>query len=205
MRASNLLHLYEFLSGRGMHLARFNFLMLAYVCLLVLAVVADGETSAATKKAKESAPALMVTTPPTPNPEQNQRPASRYVRKSGTPPAVLERQPDAVQQQARQAPTKSSSPSAKSHRRMKVHKKAAPKVVVQPRTDLMYHGLLEDPQRYDPRPNYRTAGVPNPQTPELAHDHFQELDRNRDGKIDPVERAFGRLDMERDLHNRQPQ
>lgn len=88
---------------------------------------------------------------------------------------------------------------------MKVHKKAAPKVVVQPRTDLMYHGLLEDPQRYDPRPNYRTAGVPNPQTPELAHDHFQELDRNRDGKIDPVERAFGRLDMERDLHNRQPQ
>ncbi|MDE3220952.1 MAG: hypothetical protein KGO23_16450 [Nitrospirota bacterium] len=88
---------------------------------------------------------------------------------------------------------------------MKVHKKAAPKVVVQPRTDLMYHGLLEDPQRYDPRPNYRTAGVPNPQTAELAHDHFQELDRNRDGKIDPVERAFGRLDMERDLHSRQPQ
>ena len=203
MRASDLLHLYKFLNGRGMHLARFSFLMLAYTCPLVFAVVADGETSVATKKAKEADPALMVTTPPTPSPEQNQRPSSRSAKKNGTPPAVLERQPAAVQQQARQAPTKSSSPGAKSHRRVNVHKKAARKVVVQPRTDLMYHGLLEDPQRYDPRPNYRTAGVPNPQISELAHDHFQELDRNRDGKIDPVERAFGRLDMERDLSTHQ--
>jgi len=86
-----------------------------------------------------------------------------------------------------------------------IHKKVMPKAVVQPRTDLMYYGVLEDSQRYDPRPNPHTAGVPNPQTPDLTHDHFQELDRNQDGKIDPVERAFGRLDMDRDLHNRQLQ
>ena len=80
-----------------------------------------------------------------------------------------------------------------------------PKALVQPRTDLIYYGVLEDSQRYDPRPNPKHAGVPNPQTPDLTHDHFQELDRNQDGKIDPVERAFGRIDMDRDLHNRQLQ
>ena len=37
---------------------------------------------------------------------------------------------------------------------------------------------------------------------DLTHDHFQELDRNQDGAIDPVERAFGRIDMDRDLHTR---
>ena len=78
----------------------------------------------------------------------------------------------------------------------------APKAIVQPRTDLMHYGMLEDTHRYDPRPASQTAGVPNPQTPDLTHDHFQELDRNQDGKIDPVERAFGRIDMDRDLHTR---
>jgi hypothetical protein len=88
---------------------------------------------------------------------------------------------------------------------MKVNKKGVPKAVVQPRTDLMYHGMLESPQRYDPRRNRLGAGVPDPHTSELTHDHFQELDRNQDGKIDPVERTFGRPDMDRDLHNRRPQ
>ena len=87
---------------------------------------------------------------------------------------------------------------------MKVHRKRVPKAVVQPRTDLMYHGMLESPQRYDPRRNHLGAGVPDPHNPELAHDHFQELDRNQDGQIDPVERTFGRPDMDRDLHDRRP-
>ena len=47
-----------------------------------------------------------------------------------------------------------------------------------------------------------SASVPSPQTLDLTHDHFQELDRNQDGMIDPVERAFGRIDMDRDLHTR---
>lgn len=84
----------------------------------------------------------------------------------------------------------------------KVRKKVTPKAVVQPRMDLIHYGVLEDSQRYDPRPHAASAGVPSPQTPELTHDHFQELDRNQDGMIDPVERAFGRIDMDRDLHTR---
>jgi len=89
-----------------------------------------------------------------------------------------------------------------SHRAIKAHKKALPKAVMQPRTDLMHYGVLENAQRYDPRPNPHSAGVLNPQTPDLTHDHFQELDHNKDGRIDPVERAFGRIDMDRDLHTR---
>jgi hypothetical protein len=88
---------------------------------------------------------------------------------------------------------------------MKVHKKEAPKAVVEPKTDLMYHGMLESPQRYDPRRNHHIgAGVPDPQNPELTLDHFQELDHNQDGSIDPVERVFSRLDMDRDFHDRRP-
>ena len=87
---------------------------------------------------------------------------------------------------------------------MNIHRKRAPKAVVQPRTDLMYHGMLESSQRYDPRRNHRGAGVPDPHNPELTHDHFQELDRNQDGTIDPVERTVGRPDMDRDLYDRRP-
>jgi len=120
-------------------------------------------------------------------------------------PAVAERQPEAMQKQAKLVPTELPLVSQKSPRRMKVHKKAALKAVVQPRTDLMYHGMLESPQRYDPRRNHHVgAGVPDLHNPELTHDHFQELDRNQDGSIDPVERVFGRLDMDRDLHDRRP-
>jgi hypothetical protein len=91
----------------------------------------------------------------------------------------------------------------KPHRVIKSSKKVPRKILVaQPRTDLIHYGVLEDSQRYDPRPHAHAAGVPHPQTPDLTHDHFQELDRNQDGKIDPVERAFGRIDMDRDLNTR---
>jgi hypothetical protein len=90
----------------------------------------------------------------------------------------------------------------KRHRAMRASKKVVPKALVQPRTDLMHYGVLENAQRYDPRPHAHPAGVPNPQTSDLTHDHFQELDRNQDGAIDPVERAFGRIDMDRDLDAR---
>jgi hypothetical protein len=94
-------------------------------------------------------------------------------------------------------------PARKSRRSLKVSKKAVAKAaVVQPRTDLIPYGMLEDSQRYDPRPRAVSAGVPSPQRHDVTHEHFQELDRNQDGKIDPVERAFGRIDMDRDLHSR---
>jgi len=72
-----------------------------------------------------------------------------------------------------------------------------------PKPDLSYHGMLEQRQRYDPGRDQRKGRVPNPLAQELHHDHFQELDLNRDGTLDPVERARGRLDIDRDLINRQ--
>lgn len=92
----------------------------------------------------------------------------------------------------------------KVHKKAKARKQTILKAVVQPRQELRYHGVLEDPQRYDPRLNAKASGVPNPQTPELIHDHFRELDRNQDGLIDPVERAVGRLDIDRDLDSHRP-
>jgi hypothetical protein len=103
-----------------------------------------------------------------------------------------------LQKKARQVHRQGNKVSKKA----KAKAKAEAKAVVKPHTELMYHGILEDPSRYDPRQNRQTAGAPDPQTPDLTHDHFQELDRNRDGKIDPVEKAFGRLDMDRDLSTR---
>jgi hypothetical protein len=69
--------------------------------------------------------------------------------------------------------------------------------------DLSYHGMLEQPRRYDPSRGQRKGGVPNPKAGDLTVDHFQELDKNRDGVLDPFERALGRLDIDRDLTNRQ--
>jgi hypothetical protein len=111
---------------------------------------------------------------------------------------------EVFRRQAEQDPAVSRAPRRKGSRSLKASKKIRPRADVQPRTDLMYHGLLEDSRRYDPRPNYRTAGVQNPHARYLTQDHFQELDHNQDGKIDPIERAFSRLDIDRDLHNRQP-
>ena len=91
------------------------------------------------------------------------------------------------------------SPIRTTRRPIKASRKPAVKAVLQPRTDLIPYGMLEDRQRYDPRPRAISAGVPSPHRLDLTHEHFQELDRNQDGKIDPVERAFGRIDMDRDL------
>ena len=177
--------------------------VLGAVCSVAVLATTVGETIAATKKAKEPTPAIVGAKPPKQQFEQRENQSIQRAKKSLIP-AAQERQPEAIQKQAKPVPTGLTSTSPKSLRRMKVHKKGVPKAVVQPRTDLMYHGMLEGPERYDPRRNYPGAGVPDPHIPELTHDHFQELDRNQDGKIDPVERAFGRLDMDRDLHDRQP-
>ena len=88
------------------------------------------------------------------------------------------------------------------HGRPKQMKKLRPSMSVQPKPDLSYHGMLEQPGRYDPGLARRKGGVPNPQAGELRYDHFQELDRNRDGVIDPFERVSGRLDIDWDLASR---
>lgn len=233
--------------------------VLGAVCSVALLATTVGQTSAATKKTKEQAPVVVTAKPPKQPSEQGQTPPNRPVKKSSVP-GVMERQPEAIQKQAKPTPAdrkptspkspipaatehqpeatqkqvKPASPkssvstvtehqpeaiqkqaepvptelkpaSPKSHRGVKIHKKVVPKAVVEPRTDLMYHGMLESPQRYDPRRNHHVgAGVPDPHNPELTLDHFQELDHNQDGSVDPVERVFGRLDMDRDFHDRRP-
>jgi hypothetical protein len=152
------------------------------------------------KKANDKAVPAASTKPPKPSPEQAQKPSKKVVSTS-----IPERQADVPQKQLKQKPAEPNASLRTGHRQIKASKKIAPKAEVRPRVDLTHHGLLEDSQRYDPRPNSHTAGVPHPGTSELIYEHFQELDRNQDGKVDPIERAFGRLDIDRDLQNSQPQ
>ena len=176
---------------------------LVYICLLAFAWADIGDAFAATKKAKESVPLFVAAKPPKQQFDQGKIPSIQRAKKSSIP-AATERQSEAIQKQAKPVQAELGQTSPKSPRRMKVHRRRAPKAVVQPRTDLMYHGMLESSQRYDSRRNHLGAGVPDPYNPELTHDHFQELDRNHDGTIDPVERTFGRPDMDRDLYDRRP-
>ncbi len=177
--------------------------ILACACTVALVGAELGQALAAQKKSKEQASSVVPAISPKPSPELAQKSTRATARKTAAS-TVPEQQPEVLQGQAKQTPTESKTTGRKGHRQLKISKKIPPKAVVQPRTDLMYHGMLESPQRYDPRRNHLGAGVPDPHTPELTHDHFQELDRNQDGTIDPVERTFGRLDMDRDLHDRQP-
>lgn len=134
------------------------------------------------------------------------KPARQRTEQAPLRATAQEDRSDRLQRSAKEDATDLQKTTRRVHRhgkeRKNVQAKAEVKALVKPHTDLMYHGILEDPSRYDPRQNRQTAGAPDPQTSELTHDHFQELDRNRDGKIDPVERAFGRLDMDRDLSTR---
>ncbi len=176
---------------------RRGFTLFTCSCTAALAALIADPASAEQKKSKELAPSIVSANP---SPQRSQQPA-----KKPAVPTATEWRPEASHATTKHVLSESKAAAPKARRPFKVHKKHAPKAVVQPRQDLTHHGLLEDAQRYDPRLNHQTAGVQNPQTPDLTHDHFQELDRNLDGRVDPVERAFGRLDMDRDLHNRHPQ
>ena len=91
----------------------------------------------------------------------------------------------------------------RAHRRARATKPLRPQATLTPKPDVSYHGMLQQPQRYTPHYEHGKGGVPNPNAGALLHEHFQELDKNRDGSIDPFERALGRLDLERDLADRQ--
>ncbi len=173
------------------------------VCFVAVFAVMVGQTIAETTPAKESVSVAVSVKPATHQSKQGHYPPIHRAKKSPIPTAAA-RQPEAIQKQAKSVRAVSKPRNSKKPRPMKVHKKAATKAVVQPRTDLMYYGMLESPQRYDPLRNHLGGGVPDPHISEWTHDHFQELDRNQDGRIDPVERTFGRPDMDRDLHGRQP-
>ena len=118
--------------------------VLGAVCSVALLATTVGQTIAATKKAREPAPVVVAAKPTKQQSEQGQNPSIQRAKKSPIP-AATERQPEAIQKQAKPVPTEHKPTSPKSPRRMKVHRKRAPKAVVQPRTDLMYHGMLESP------------------------------------------------------------
>lgn len=171
---------------------------------LVILAAMGGRTIAATTPTKDSTPVAASLKPVKQESRQgHNQPIQRIKKKSVL--AVTERQPDDIQKQAKSVQTEVKPKRSKRSRRMNVHKREVPNAVVQPRADLMYYGMLESPQRYDPRRNHLGGSVPNPDILELTHDHFQELDRNQDGTIDPFERTFGRPGMDRDLHDRRPQ
>ncbi len=166
---------------------------------LILAIATSGEGLAARKVQKENPADLSNSL----TPASESRPQRTLAK--GTPsaqPLSTESRPAYAARQKKVTTGEAPSTGRKSRRTMKASKKTAAKAVVQPRTDLIPYGMLEDSQRYDPRPRAASPGVPSPQTTDLTHDHFQELDRNQDGRIDPVERALGRIDMDRDLHTR---
>ena len=105
---------------------------------------------------------------------------------------------------SREKPVRPSKkqPVRRAHRRIRGAKRLKDQIPITPKADVSFYGMLEQPQRYSPHYEKGRRG-PNPNAGALLHDHFQELDKNRDGSIDPFERAVGRLDIDRDLADRQ--
>ena len=153
-----------------------EYVVFGVVCSLVMFVAMVRQTIAGTTPVKESAQVAASVK----SAAQEEYPLTPRVKKSFRPIGT-ERQSGTIQKEAKPVRTAVKPKRSKHSRRVNVHKKSRPKVVVQPRTDLMYYGMLESPQRYDPIRNHLGGGVPNPHIPELTHDHFQELDRNQDG------------------------
>lgn len=178
--------------------------VLISTCLVASTWVSIDHVFAATKHTKEPATAVAVPKPAKQHSVQKQNSPLQQANKSPLLTA-RKRQPEAIQKQAKPVLTARQSKRPKGYRRVHVHKPSALNAVVKPRTDLMHHGMMESSQRYNPRRNHLGAGVPDPYNPELTHDHFQELDRNQDGAIDPVERTIGRPEMEWDLSTHQRQ
>jgi hypothetical protein len=169
--------------------------LIVFSCALAFMAAEEGMTLAGQKRSMDGASSGASLHPRKPKPAQNALPpkATGAVRSS-----VAEPKPNNL----RKPVITPLALSKKSYRATKARKKIASKAVLQPRTNLIHYGVLKDSQRYDPSPYSPHGGLPHPQTLDLTFDHFQELDRNQDGVIDPVERAFGRIDMDRDLRSR---
>jgi hypothetical protein len=172
-------------------------LLMVLLCVLAFLVGEEGMTLAGQNKSLNQASSAPTLTP---------RKESRAAQKASSPKATEVIRPSMGEPKTKNLRKPGVRPvelsSKKSPRALQARKKTTSKAVLQPRTDLIQYGVLRDSQRYDPRPYSRHGGLPHPQTSDLTFDHFQELDRNQDGMIDPVERAFGRIDMDRDLLSR---
>jgi hypothetical protein len=141
-----------------------------------------------------------------PTAPQDRKPAAsgkgKQVREASRPQAATPRSATTPGLSATQQDKKPARVHPRSAGRHKRGGKAQARATLHAKPDLSHHGLLHQPRRYDPTPRHRgTGGAPNPQTGEVLHDHFLELDKNRDGLIDPFEQVTGRLDIDRDLAN----
>ncbi|MEW6246485.1 MAG: EF-hand domain-containing protein [Nitrospirota bacterium] len=58
--------------------------------------------------------------------------------------------------------------------------------------------IVEPPERFSRRVDWNRDGQIDPLEKAVAFDHFRQLDRNHDGMVDPMERALARLDIEYD-------
>lgn len=135
------------------------------------------------------------------------RPSAKPIQRRTLSGDRAGRQSAAAGADVRQRPKRSAGASparrGKTPRAASVSRAPNATTMIQPsQRELALRGLLESPQRYDPRLHRRAAGLPVPQRTDIVRDHFLELDRNQDGHVDPVERVFGRLDMEHDLQPR---
>lgn len=173
------------------------------LCVVIFVGSLGGQAYGGAKKAKEPVFVTVENDTSKSTVVRMEQPLDRAGGKS-KPAAVPGNQADDLPKKLKQTPVWSKPENRKARRPVKTNRKALRKAVVKPSSDYMIHGILENPQRYDPRPNHRAAAVQDPQRFEIAQEHFLELDRNQDGKVDPVERAFSRLDMDRDLQHRQP-
>ena len=135
-----------------------------------------------------------------------QRLHTAYESRTTFSQSVTMRKRKALRKEPAPAEFRRQNPSSQRNRdkasRGKVAKHFRPRDYPQLDQELAYHGILENQRRYDPSPNQKTGAVPNPRVRELRVDHFQELDKNYDGVLDPFERATSRLDIDRDLSNR---
>jgi hypothetical protein len=62
--------------------------------------------------------------------------------------------------------------------------------------------VLERLDGYTRQMDQNRDGLVDPLERELARERLQELDKNRDGGIDPMERALGRVDLQHDSPTR---
>ncbi len=160
---------------------------------LVLAAFVMAEAVAgvpAKTKAEKSQTSVPAASTKSPKPTKRSKPAT----------TKSPRQSAAKQRQRENVPSAQPAVrSRKSGHRAKRNKRPA---VVEPTEDHSYLGVVRRPYRYNPH-SAGHMGVPAAvHSRDLIHDHFQELDKNRDGVIDPMEHAAGRLDMDRDSPRR---
>ena len=153
-----------------------NQALFAWICsIAVVGIVAEPTTAVGKNKNAQTSelnPAEIQRAP------SNNQPRTNQWSKQTVEAFAKEQQLTSVAKGSSRKSSKGKPSRRKSYSSGKAKRKATSSKLAEQPVDLRPHGILEGPQRYDPRPNYRTAGVRNPYTPNLIHDHFQELDED---------------------------